>query len=119
MRPSHGTRLLLILICAIGVSFGFATGGPSTGHLAIGHHASHHHGPAGHSHHAADEAQRARGRCRKGQQASGVLVPRRILAPWMFVTTIARHLHRAVLRRAVASNPVRVLSPLDLCVCRT
>lgn len=118
MRPGRGVRLLLALMCAMVVALGLAAG-PSVGPLAVGHHASHHHGPAGHSHHAADEARRAHARRKKGHRTGGVLAPRRLLVPWGLVTMFARRLHRAALRRAVASNPVRARSPLDLCVCRT
>lgn len=118
--PGRALRLLLVLTCAFGASWGFAAGSHATSHNVVGSaQPSHHHVPSGHTAQAVDDVTATRFR-RRIRGAVVRLLPAPVVPFWV-------RLHRALRRRApspaqVDPWPTRVAaasSPTRLAVCRT
>lgn len=113
-------RLIVVLICATGASWGFAAGAHATTHSLTGAASpSHHHSSGGHAPHAIDDGTQARpSRRAKTAVVRKVLEP--VLAAWTALRSVVGQLTPPALIPHVWTPRLSLASsPEQLCVHRT
>ena len=113
-------RLIVILVCATGASWGFAAGAHATTHSLAGAAApGHHHAPGGHAPQAVDESTQTR-TSRRVNVGAVRKIPDPVLAAWAGLRSLARCLTPPALTRDLWIDRFLLAgSPEQLCVHRT
>jgi hypothetical protein len=115
----HALRVLLVMVCAVGGSWGFAAGPHATSHAAVGAtQPGHHHVPGGHGPQVTDEGTRTSARRRIA--TLGVRLRRSVRAAWTRFVSAARRLAPTVPSTDQwGPRHWGGTSLITLCVCRT
>ncbi|WP_404379971.1 hypothetical protein LL946_09375 [Knoellia locipacati] len=115
-------RLLVVLVCAVAATWGFASGPHTTSHVVAGAATpGHHHAPGGHAPQTTDEGTQVRTR-RRVRDVVVRLRPAPLVPAWAGLRSLVRRRLRQALSADLVSGSRHAAywsSPTLLCVSRT